>query len=540
MQRGGCLNLDSAPTYGNSVGGGILNNGYLTVTNSSFAGNVSADSHGGSIFNLGTLTVSGSTFETSIVAGFGNGGGIFNAGTTTMTNSTLAANRAFNGAGGGLYNDGTGTMTLLNVTLSGNFSINGLGGGIFNNGTLHYRNTLIANSTTGGDCYNNGVIGTNVNNLVENNSCSPALIGDPNLGTLADNGGPVPTMALRVTPVISPAINAGDNATCAANDQRGVSRPQGANCDIGAYEADDVLAEIQVTPTQLAQVMASNRVEVQPLSFKNIGGVNLDWTVFEHSDTCSEAADLPWLSVAPANGTTSPGDTDAIEVTFDSTGLAIGDYMGSLCIDSNDPFLPLVVVPVALSVAAATQLVCNGPTIRFESGFPLAFSRTASGNADVKWVTTDNAFCAGPSWSGDNETPGTGEAACVDADKNNPNNLVYDAQMKSNRFDLSSYSVASLDFAAAYQDSTGADKFDVDVSTNAGSTWTNELSWNEPHNTPGENVSIDLAAYLGQPDVLVRFRYYGDSWDWWAEVDDISLSCSTEEVFSNSFEDDSL
>lgn len=42
-------------------------------------------------------------------------------------------------------------------------------------------------------------------------------------------------MALQIG---SPAIDAGDDATCEAVDQRGVGRPLGAHCDIGAYEAE--------------------------------------------------------------------------------------------------------------------------------------------------------------------------------------------------------------------------------------------------------------------------------------------------------------
>ncbi len=54
------------------------------------------------------------------------------------------------------------------------------------------------------------------------------------LGALADNGGPTLTHALLPG---SPALDAGNDAACSATDQRGVSRPQGAHCDIGAYEA---------------------------------------------------------------------------------------------------------------------------------------------------------------------------------------------------------------------------------------------------------------------------------------------------------------
>ena len=57
---------------------------------------------------------------------------------------------------------------------------------------------------------------------------------EPLLGALADNGGPTLTHALLTG---SPAIDAGNDAACPATDQRGVTRPQGAHCDIGSYEA---------------------------------------------------------------------------------------------------------------------------------------------------------------------------------------------------------------------------------------------------------------------------------------------------------------
>ncbi|HET6865942.1 MAG TPA: fibronectin type III domain-containing protein, partial [Solirubrobacteraceae bacterium] len=55
--------------------------------------------------------------------------------------------------------------------------------------------------------------------------------GDPKLGPLQGNGGPTPTMALGAG---SAAIDRG--AGCASTDQRGLTRPVGAACDIGAYE----------------------------------------------------------------------------------------------------------------------------------------------------------------------------------------------------------------------------------------------------------------------------------------------------------------
>src|SRR5262245_50999582 len=82
-------------------GGGVLNQGTLTVTNSTFSGNAGRD--GGGINNAdGTLTVTDSTFSGNSTYGFpagptplgGDGGGIRNTGTLTVTNSTFSGNSA--------------------------------------------------------------------------------------------------------------------------------------------------------------------------------------------------------------------------------------------------------------------------------------------------------------------------------------------------------------------------------------------------------------------------------------------------------------
>jgi hypothetical protein len=56
------------------------------------------------------------------------------------------------------------------------------------------------------------------------------------LGPLADNGGATMTQEL---PRSSPAVKAGGvtgSSSCPATDQRGLSRPWGPACDIGAFE----------------------------------------------------------------------------------------------------------------------------------------------------------------------------------------------------------------------------------------------------------------------------------------------------------------
>jgi uncharacterized membrane protein len=71
------------------------------------------------------------------------------------------------------------------------------------------------------------------------------------------------------------------------------------------------------------------------------------------SVTCAVPDDIPWLNVSPTAGTTTPGGTSNVDVTFDSTGLAVGVYTGTLCINSNDVDEPLVMVPVELTVSPA-------------------------------------------------------------------------------------------------------------------------------------------------------------------------------------------
>lgn len=73
---------------------------------------------------------------------------------------------------------------------------------------------------------------------------------------------------------------------------------------------------------------------------------------------CDVPEGTPWVGVAPTAGTVAPGGSQAVGLTFDSAGLAVGDVRaGELCLRSNDPQRPLVVVPVRLEVAAPSIAV---------------------------------------------------------------------------------------------------------------------------------------------------------------------------------------
>jgi hypothetical protein len=235
------------------AGGGVRNDGELSVTATTFHGNVATEDGGGALFNAGTASISGSTLSDNHSAE--SGGALYNAssGSASISKSTISGNRA-RSEGGGIFNRG-GTLHLNNVTIANNAVI-GDGGGIANgllgavSGWIDIANSIVAgNRKIGGgnsDCLM--TLNSQGYNLIQNSaSCivtgdpTGNLLGiDPRLGPLANNGGPTRTHALRPG---SPAIDAGNPATpgsggnaCAAADQRGVARPQGSRCDIGAYE----------------------------------------------------------------------------------------------------------------------------------------------------------------------------------------------------------------------------------------------------------------------------------------------------------------
>jgi hypothetical protein len=242
----GTLSLSNSIVSGNTSfqGGGINNGGgntsaTLIVTNSTISGN-SASASGGGIFNFGTLTVTGSTISgNTAVSG---GGGIENQGGSTVTNSTFSGNQATVGAGIRNY----GTIDLSSSTFSGH-SV----GGIVNLGTLTVKGTLLQKGPGGNNCTNfsPGTITSVGYNLSDDASCSSFFTATGDLNStptgldsngLQNNGGPTQTIALLGT---SDAVDAIPVSACTdvggntiATDQRGVLRPQGPACDIGAFE----------------------------------------------------------------------------------------------------------------------------------------------------------------------------------------------------------------------------------------------------------------------------------------------------------------
>ncbi len=142
---------------GGGIGGGIANDGALTVSDSTFTGN--SASNGGGVYNfmLGTATVSGSTF--SINSASGIGGGLYNGGTATVTNSTFTSNSAV--FGGGIDNYTSAILTEGGSTFTSNSAtFGGDGGGLSNYGTATVSDsTFFKNSADSGGGIENGTSG---------------------------------------------------------------------------------------------------------------------------------------------------------------------------------------------------------------------------------------------------------------------------------------------------------------------------------------------------------------------------------------------
>lgn len=216
---------------GNGIGGGLsLRDGNLTLTNSLVTGNSSG--------------MRGTAIHVEAPTG-----------TVDISNTTISANSLY--YSNGSYTSGfeksnvflqTAATSLNNVTITGNELSPGgafVAALVFDSlpvPAVSISNTIIANTVDFPDCISADPIALGADVIVEDNECggSPITL-DPILLPLADNGGPTLT---HLPDTGSPAIDAGDNGTCAATDQRGIARPADGNadasaiCDIGAVEIE--------------------------------------------------------------------------------------------------------------------------------------------------------------------------------------------------------------------------------------------------------------------------------------------------------------
>jgi hypothetical protein len=237
LAQGGAAPTDplGAATCGGAIGGAIVtSNGNNTIAGCLFESNVAVAAPG--------------TNSPTLWGGEALGGATYFQGSASLANSTFTLNRAVASLaapayGGGVFQSG-GVLAAVNVTLAGNGAFAGTtspdigqGGNLATtNGTLQLVNTIVANCSSGDNCFGTVVdLGHNISSDVSAAFSTTGSLNDtdPKLEALADNGGPTRTMALLAG---SPALNAADNSAAPATDQRGLLRPFGSGDDIGSYE----------------------------------------------------------------------------------------------------------------------------------------------------------------------------------------------------------------------------------------------------------------------------------------------------------------
>ena len=232
----------TSPNASSGFGGALLNaSGHVEIRTSSF------------LFNEARGAPIGAALWLPSYGGAGVGGAICNRGESVrLINCTLVENSANGGAGspgGGAHGGAiSGDAALLNVTIANNsvrvgpsesgpmglMSPMAIGSSHF--GSVSLTNTILLCRPDQTNLYS--TVQDGGHNLCSDNSASftdltSRMHTDPLLGPIGDNGGPTPTMPLLPG---SPAVDAGDNQVCPAHDQRGVARPVGSACDIGAFE----------------------------------------------------------------------------------------------------------------------------------------------------------------------------------------------------------------------------------------------------------------------------------------------------------------
>ena len=289
IENGGYLTVSDSSISGNIAtsvgygGGGIRSDVSLTLTRSTVSDNRALANDGGGISITGIAVISNSTVRDNQAK---SGGGIFLVAASATVDNSLIRNNFGQYYGGGVFVTGDGFLTVTNSTISNNSLSIGYGGGVYANGAaafyqstiagnltdrdgtgygygggiytqntpgpLKLYNTLLAEnyvSSTASDCAAGGgtVVSGDYNYIQTTAGCPLSgptannITGlDPLIGPLQNNGGATFTRGLLAgSPSIDqipPGLCADQFGTAPIPDQRGVIRPVGPLCDIGAFE----------------------------------------------------------------------------------------------------------------------------------------------------------------------------------------------------------------------------------------------------------------------------------------------------------------
>lgn len=376
----------------------IVNGGVSFTLNSLTIAHGSA-SEGGGIANLGTTTISNSTIaNNSSITDAGGGGGIFNdeGATVNISNSTIANNSTPDGNGGGLQNGYTGTINISNSTIANNSAPFG-GAAIENEGTTNISNSTIANNSSiygpgglevplgsvnitrsivannaggrySGKANCDGPVNSQGYNLESSTDCGFTRTGDlqntnPLLASaLASNGGATQTLALQDG---SPAINQIPAGSCPSTDQRGISRPQGPACDIGAFEFRVPVLKLPDSPITV------NATSPQ--------GATVSYTATGTEP--DDASATPTVNCTPASGSTFPIGTTTVNCTASDAANPPDTTTGSFS----------VVVQPVITASGTSVTATEGSAFNGVVATGTTYGITGSLSASIAWGDGSNS-----------------------------------------------------------------------------------------------------------------------------------------------------
>jgi hypothetical protein len=264
-QRGGHLTVSEVQFVANAaidrLGGAISTEaGSLVVEDSLLQANTAARGGGINVYK-GALTLRDSRLTGNIASGYAGGVHLVES-PGELSSSTVDANRALSGSGGGVFTSNMSSVHLRDVTLTDNIAtaageqlrVVGAASVVFTAstigddtdaltavsspaGTVTFSGTAVAGACDGTVAslgYN--IASTSACNLTKSSDLASV---DPQLGPLADNGGPTPTRLPTPGSAAIDSVPVGAAGLCDSShpmDQRGVGRPVGAACDRGAVE----------------------------------------------------------------------------------------------------------------------------------------------------------------------------------------------------------------------------------------------------------------------------------------------------------------
>ena len=426
---------DGAATFaGSSANGGAVSKrgtGALIVRDASVVDNtalnsVSGEAVGGGIYvEQGALTLERTTVaRNSAIAANGasqaRGGGIalgLDAGGATLRDVTIAGNAATSSTsmGGGVANLSIGVQPVVmeRVTIAGNSAAGA--GGLLAGPTTRLVNSVIADNVAGAspDCAPFGtpaIAAGGVNLIGDASGCATSgattISGDARLAPLALNEpGATETMALGAgSPALDAAPTSGDFACAApATDQRGVTRPRGGACDLGAFEARPAALAAPLSSGAVFGVQDPSDGPTASTAFRLRNTADADFPLRIDAIALSGPdADQFVLDGSGCPAALSPGAACEIAVAFDpsSTGTKVANLDIATSVGDFHPSLrgltpPAVVTVANLSDSGAGSLrralddVARGGTVAFADGLEGTIRLAAGELAIAKGVTIE-------------------------------------------------------------------------------------------------------------------------------------------------------